>query len=261
VVDDSPVATTQMKRYLNELQIEVASLPSGLGVVEQAVAIRPDVILLDILLPDVSGWEVLAGLKANPTTRPIPVLIASVMDERENALAAGAADCLLKPVTRQQLHGALQGLVLRVARAGTRLTTPGRDGTTKQQTAARPRILLAEDNEANINTFSYYLSAKGYDMIVAHNGREAIERAKTDRPDLILMDIQMPNVSGLDAIREIRADDTLQTIPIIAVTALAMPGDQERCLAAGANDYVSKPVSLKGLLERIQNQLAVSSEQ
>lgn len=257
VVDDSPAAAGQMKRYLNELQIDVVSWQHGRGVVDQAVEMLPDVIVLDILLPDISGWEVLAGLKAHPGTRRIPVVIASVIDERESALAAGAADCLLKPVTRQQLHAVLQRLLAHGQRLQTRPLPSGPDGLIDQQKSSpeRPRILLAEDNEANVNTFSHYLIAKGYDIIVAQNGREAIERAKAEKPDLILMDIQMPTMNGLEAIRELRADETMRTVPIIAVTALAMPGDQERCLAAGANDYISKPVSLKGLLNRIQAQL------
>ena len=119
----------------------------------------------------------------------------------------------------------------------------------------RPRILLAEDNETNVTTFTQYLTAKGFEIIVAGNGREAIEQAIKEKPDLILMDIQMPQVNGLEAIKVIRAEATVKDIPIIAVTALAMPGDLEKCLEAGANDYLSKPVSLKGLLERIQEQL------
>jgi CheY-like chemotaxis protein/anti-sigma regulatory factor (Ser/Thr protein kinase) len=265
VVDDSPAATAQMKRYLNELHIDVVTQYVGRGVVEQAAVMQPDMIVLDILLPDISGWEVLEGLQAHAETRRIPVLVASVIDEREHALAAGAVDCLLKPVTRPQLHGVLQRLLLKVRRFQTRPlpTTSTSSGTAplhKKLLMARPRILLAEDNEANINTFSHYLVAKGYDMIVAHNGREAIERTRTEKPDLILMDIQMPQMNGLEAIREIRADENIKAIPIIAVTALAMPGDQEKCLAAGANDYISKPVSLKGLLERIQAQLNESTE-
>lgn len=257
LVDDSPAAVGQLKRYFNELQVEVVALQNGARVMEQAELIRPDVIVLDILLPDLSGWDVLARLKGNPKTRPIPVVIASVIDERENALAAGAADCLLKPVTRQQLHRALQRVMMLVNRVQTRPLPPLTDTSSDAgQITLRPRILLAEDNEANIKTFSQYLTAKGYDMIVVHNGREAIELARQDKPDLILMDIQMPKMNGLEAIREIRADAMLNQIPIIAVTALAMPGDQEKCLAAGANDYLSKPVSLKGLLERIEMQLA-----
>jgi len=186
------------------------------------------------------------------------VVVVSVIDERENALAAGAADAMLKPVSRQRLHAILEKLLPKTEKKQTRPLPPLPNAdkeTNSDDTAVRPRILLAEDNEANVNTFTHYLEAKGYEIVVANNGREAIDRAKSENPDLILMDIQMPKLNGLDAIRAIRADGTMRNIPIIAVTALAMPGDEERCLAAGANDYISKPVSLKGLLERIQAQL------
>jgi CheY-like chemotaxis protein len=116
-------------------------------------------------------------------------------------------------------------------------------------------ILLAEDHATNVATFSRYLKAKGYRVIVADNGFEAIEYAQKQRPDIILMDIQMPELDGLEATRRIRADDTLAAIPIIALTALAMPGDRERCLAAGANEYMSKPVNLRELVEMIEFQL------
>jgi CheY-like chemotaxis protein len=120
---------------------------------------------------------------------------------------------------------------------------------------ARPSILLAEDNEANIVAISDYLNVKGYQVVVARNGTEAVTRAREIEPAVILMDIQMPGMDGLEATRRIRTQDRLSQTPIIALTALAMPGDRERCLAAGANDYLSKPVSLKGLAAAIEAQL------
>jgi signal transduction histidine kinase/CheY-like chemotaxis protein len=117
-------------------------------------------------------------------------------------------------------------------------------------------VLLAEDNEESINTLTDYLGAKGYRVVVARDGAEAIERARKERPDMILMDIQMPGMDGLEATRRLRADADLGTIPIIALTALAMPGDRERCLAAGVNEYLSKPVSLKGLVKAMEARLS-----
>ena len=118
-----------------------------------------------------------------------------------------------------------------------------------------PLILLAEDNEANIITVRDFLQASGYRVIVGRNGHEAIARASEDHPQLILMDIQLPALDGLEAIRRLRADPATISTPIIALTALAMPGDRERCLAAGANEYMSKPVSLSKLLGVIEAQL------
>ena len=117
------------------------------------------------------------------------------------------------------------------------------------------RILLAEDNEGMIRSIVNYLEAKGYSVTVARNGNEAIARATEELPDIILMDIQMPQMDGLQAIRHLRNSKQLATIPIIALTALAMPGDREQILAVGANDYLSKPVRLRTLLQTIEHRL------
>ena len=119
-----------------------------------------------------------------------------------------------------------------------------------------PLILLAEDNEANISTLSSYLRAKGYHLLLAKNGQDSVALAQSENPDLILMDIQIPGIDGLEAIKQIRCDSNLVDVPIVALTALAMVGDRERCLAAGANEYLSKPVKLKQLVTTIQQLLA-----
>jgi CheY-like chemotaxis protein len=129
------------------------------------------------------------------------------------------------------------------------------DTQTPEPVIKQPVILLAEDNVANIETFCAYLGAYGYQLILANNGHQAIALATTQIPNLILMDIQMPEMDGLEAICQIRANPQLVSIPIIALTALAMPGDQEKCLQAGANEYLSKPVKLKRLAEVIQKLL------
>lgn len=118
-----------------------------------------------------------------------------------------------------------------------------------------PLILLAEDNEINVTTMSSYLQAKGYRLIVATNGREAVDLAISEQPDLILMDIQMPDMDGIEAMQKIRLNNELATVPIIALTALAMPEDRKRCLDAGANDYLTKPVKLKHLVTTMQQLL------
>ncbi len=98
--------------------------------------------------------------------------------------------------------------------------------------------------------------AKGYRTIWADNGAEAISMTKSERPDLILMDIQMPEMTGITAIEQIRSDENFRALPIVALTALAMDGDRDRCLDAGANEYISKPIKLKQLVTIIQQLLS-----
>jgi len=215
--------------------------PRSNEAIETVLREKPDLILLDVQLPGDSGWVVLAKLKANPATREVPVAVITVVDEPEKSLSLGASAHFTKPVTRMQLASFLQ-------RDPVRAPVPAFPPIQPHLTTG-PVILLAEDNEANIQTIGGYLEDKGYTMHYAANGALAVSLAGKLRPALILMDIQMPVMDGLSAIREIRANLLLRTIPIVALTALAMPGDRERCIQAGASDYLSKPVSLKALHE------------
>ena len=114
-------------------------------------------------------------------------------------------------------------------------------------------VLLAEDNMSNVLMISEYLESHGYEVVVAHDGIEAIEKAEATNPKIILMDIQMPAMDGLEAMTRLRSSSRFATTPIVALTALAMPGDRERCLLAGASEYMSKPVSLKSLKQAIES--------
>ncbi|MCG6863097.1 MAG: response regulator [Chromatiaceae bacterium] len=127
------------------------------------------------------------------------------------------------------------------------------EGGVEAPLPVRPSVLLVEDNESNQEMLSAYLQIKDCDVVIAKNGIEAIAKAKEQVPDVILMDVQMPEMDGLEATRLIRAEPALRRIPIIALTALAMPGDRERCLEVGMDDYLSKPLGLKELHRTLTN--------
>ncbi|MBD2296086.1 PAS domain S-box protein [Anabaena sphaerica FACHB-251] len=257
IIEDSIVAAEQVARYLNELNLQTTIYTKGEGAVDEAIRLCPVLILLDIQLPNLSGWEVLGQLKAHPETQNIPVIVISVVDERSQALSLGASDYFVKPISRDQIRQTLNKLqhpdhsstnALIIAPTTTPIASP-------IEPNAPHLILLAEDNEANTATISNYLGARGYNIIMAKNGQAAVTLTKEQHPKLILMDIQMPGMDGLQAIRLIRADHQFIDTPIIALTALAMPGDKEKCIAAGANDYLTKPIKLKFLVEKIQQLL------
>jgi two-component system, cell cycle response regulator DivK len=113
-------------------------------------------------------------------------------------------------------------------------------------------VLIVEDNELNMKLFNDLLVAHGYKTIQTRNGFEALELARKHRPDLILMDIQLPEVSGLEVTRWLKDDDTLCQIPIIAVTAFAMRGDEERIRSGGCEAYISKPISVMTFLDTVR---------
>jgi two-component system, cell cycle response regulator DivK len=119
-----------------------------------------------------------------------------------------------------------------------------------------PKILLVEDNEMNRDMLSRRLTRRGYTVVLAEDGQQGVDMARSEQPDLILMDMSLPIKDGWEATQEIKADPALQAIPIIALTAHAMTGDRERVLAAGCNDYDTKPVELERLLGKISGLLA-----
>lgn len=130
------------------------------------------------------------------------------------------------------------------------------------------KILVVEDNELNLKLFCDLLGAHGYEAEPVRDGREAVERARAFAPELIVMDIQMPHISGLDLIEQMKGDEGLKTIPIMAVTAYAAKGDEDRIREAGAEGYVSKPISVvrfveevEGLLERSEGAAAEDQPQ
>ncbi|PDW04725.1 response regulator [Candidatus Viridilinea mediisalina] len=119
-----------------------------------------------------------------------------------------------------------------------------------------PKILLVEDNEMNRDMLSRRLKRKGYDIVIAVDGAQGLELARSEQPDLILMDMSLPIIDGWEATRTLRADPTsIAAVPVIALTAHAMSGDYERCLAAGCDDYDTKPVELERLLAKIERLL------
>ena len=132
-------------------------------------------------------------------------------------------------------------------------------GSSFQVAGRRGTVLLAEDNLSGVLTIGEYLESHGYEVVIAHDGLEAIEKAEAINPNIILMDIQMPVMNGMEAIARLHESRRFAATPIIALTALAMPGDRERCLLAGASEYISKPVSLKKLTEMIESFLQASS--
>jgi two-component system, cell cycle response regulator DivK len=121
-------------------------------------------------------------------------------------------------------------------------------------------VLIVEDNELNMKLFRDLLEAHGYKTLQTRNGIEAIALARKHRPDLIVMDIQLPEVSGLDVTKWLKEDDSLRHIPIVAVTAFAMKGDEERIREGGCEAYVSKPISISQFLETVRSLVRAPAE-
>jgi CheY-like chemotaxis protein len=213
---------------------------------------RFDIVLSDLLMPEMDGVELASRIGQLKRAKPAPpiVILSSVgLRDREQA---GVAGWLAKPVKPSGLHDTIATVLL----GGTAGREVAPAPTAEPMTAEhRPlRILLAEDNAVNQKLALRLLGQMGYDAQVANDGQEALDALERDEFDVVLMDVQMPELDGMEATRRIRRQWPDRPIRIVAMTANAMAGDREACLAAGMDDYISKPIrpaELSGALARV----------
>ncbi|HLZ65410.1 MAG TPA: response regulator [Aliidongia sp.] len=254
IVDDLEINRLILARQLAGCGadvVEVADGPAALAALAEAEADgrRFELVLVDELMPGMDGAELASRIRRDTAlVQPGLVLISSVGTplKADRAMAAGFEAFLTKPVRHQMLIDTIGGLLgARPAAADAVVGDPAMPA----RRAAGPYVLIAEDNAINQEIAATILTDAGYRVDLASDGREAIEAVGRRTYDLVLMDVQMPAVDGLQAAREIRKmpGDAGRT-PIVALTANAMLGDREACLAAGMNDYVSKPFERVALL-------------
>ncbi len=267
-VDDNPTNRTILARMLSGFGCRPHVVGSG----EEALAAMRQahrngdpfaLLLLDMQMPGMDGEQVLEAIKSDPVLHAVPVLILTSVGRRGDAARLqkkGAAGYLLKPVRRQQLSDAMR-TVLAVERCPAEQGEKEQPGlvtrhTLSEQKRRTLRLLLAEDNPIEQKQALLLLSKAGYPVDIVHTGREAVEAVRKGRYNLILMDIHMPEMDGLEAARRIRALEDGQHTPILGMLASAAQEDWERCLEAGMDDYVSKPLSLPNLLEKLERWVA-----
>ena len=359
VVDDDATVRELVVRHLERAGFAVVAARGGQEGLRLVRELRPAAVTLDIMMPDLDGWTVLAAIKGDPALASIPVVLMSIVEEKNRGYALGAADYLVKPVDRTKLvetltsicgstagrallvddddvvrrgvRQALEPIGWKVAEAEngevavelahrwtarrdhsrpddakdgrvrvygpTARTTglagdPGRghhsegpDGGGPQppqwrrgahypkeqsrrdaastqsrdpqvrQTAVhggRMNILYVEDNDDNVYMLKNRLSRAGFTVIVATSGAQGVAMAASEQPDLILMDLTLPDIDGWEATRRIKAEPATKHIPVVALTANAMSGDREKAIAAGCDDFDTKPVELQRLLGKIR---------
>ena len=200
-----------------------------------------DLLVLDWLLPDIEGARLLARLRRDWPALPVVVMSAHGAAGQAVAAAGGATAMLDKPVMPQDLRRVLAALADPDAAVAPVAASPA----TAPPALAGRRVLLVEDNALNREVALGLLQGQGVQLQMALHGLEAIERLQADGPeafDLVLMDLQMPVLDGYDAVRRLRADSRFDALPILAMTAHAMAGERERCLALGMQDYITKPL-------------------
>jgi PAS domain S-box-containing protein len=211
-------------------------------------------LLVDLHMPGMSGFELVESTRKFLDVRKTNIIMLSSAGQRGDAARCrqlGIAGTLTKPIVPSELRTAI--LKVLGPKEPQAAPPPAVTRDSVEENTRRLRILLAEDNPVNQMLAVRFLEKRGYSVVVAGNGREAVERLAGGRFDLVIMDVQMPEMDGFEAAREIRAGETRTGahVPIIAVTAHAMHGDRERCLAAGMDGYISKPLRVEELFAEI----------
>ena len=218
VIDDEPVACEMFTRMLAREGVPCRAALDGESGVQLARELRPDLILLDVLMPSVDGWAVLSQLKSDPELADIPVIMVSVTENQAMGVALGASDFLVKPVDREQLVKALDR---HMQRSGERT------------------ILVVEDDATTRSMLRRTLERQGWSVAEAGNGTEGLERVRASRPALVLLDLMMPGMDGfafLDALRE-QGDGSL---PVVVLTAKELTRAEQERLSGHVRNVIEK---------------------
>jgi signal transduction histidine kinase/DNA-binding response OmpR family regulator len=205
VIEDDPAARELLRVHLEGAGYAVAATPSGRQGLAWLAELHPDAVLLDILLPDLDGWEILQRAKGDPATRGIPIMVVSIVDDRQLGMALGAVDYLVKPVSRERLLEALGRLTF----------------TTKVRSRTVTALVADADPEA-LERYRDLLEPDGFAVIGAGDGAGALRRAASDRPDLILLDALLPDMDGFELADRLRRDPATASIPIWFTTPAAL---------------------------------------
>ncbi|WP_099596910.1 hybrid sensor histidine kinase/response regulator [Stenotrophomonas maltophilia] len=253
IVEDDSELRHNLELLLGRDQLQIVAVGTLAGALEQLSTVTFDCMVMDLSLPDGSGYDLLEHMAGNDDVGFPPVIVytgRALGREEEQRLRRYSKSIIIKGARSPErlldevtlfLHSVEASLPTdqqRLLREARRRDTV-LDGRT---------VLLAEDDVRNIFALSSVLEPLGVTLEIARNGQEAVDRLAEREIDLVLMDIMMPEKDGLAAMREIRAQRHLQDLPIIALTAKAMPDDRERCLQAGANDYIAKPIDVDKLV-------------
>ncbi|HLV95080.1 MAG TPA: response regulator [Candidatus Acidoferrales bacterium] len=259
VVDDNSTNRQILEEMVANWRMKPVAAESGAVALEAlAVAHRAGtpfrLVLLDSHMPGMDGFEVARRIREHSSSRKTDLILLTSAGRREELARAkriGVAAALVKPVKQSELWDAIV-TILHPGPGGERRTMPPRRA--HQPTRHRLRILVAEDNPVNQELAVHLLEARGHSVSVAETGRQAMSMIETHKFDLVLMDVQMPEMGGLEATRAIRDREKTSGVhvPVIAMTAHAMRGDREKCLAAGMDGYIAKPLDPKVFLETVE---------
>jgi len=238
VIDDDETVHDMLSRLLSKEGFLIDIADDGESGFNKALESKPDVIVLDVLMPGMDGWDVLTRLKNNPETETIPVVMLTMVDDRSKGYTLGVTDYIYKPVDREKLVTALT----RCVRYGD--TAP---------------ILIVDDDAAQRDMLKRTLEKDGWETIRAHNGRAALEAVRTRTPSLIILDLMMPEMDGFELIHTLRKNPDTREIPVVVLTAMDLSRADQAMLANNTTGILRKGASSRDELLKIVKDLVQST--
>ena len=243
VVDDEPEMAAMISRYLLQEGYNTLTATSGMEALELALRERPFAITLDIIMPDMDGWEVLQGLKKNPETKEIPVIVVSISEDRETGFALGAVGYVTKPVAKKQLIYEIE----KIGKPGTR------------------SVMIVDDNDQERLEIRRIIEEEGLKPIVAEDGAVCLELIKKQLPDILVLDLMMPEPDGFAVLERIRSNADTRDLPVIIVTAKDLTAEDRKKLSGNVSSVLeksaAKSATLLGEIKRILMGLEDHSKQ
>jgi len=258
VVEDNDIESQSIVELLGHSDIEITTAATGTEALQMMLDRPFDCCVLDLRLPDMTGFELLDKIHAESNLRHIPVVVFTgkeLSTDEEKRLKTVAKSIVLKDVQSPErlldetslfLHRVVTNFPEQKQRMLERLHN-------SNEALKGRKVLIVDDDARNIFALSIVLENREMEVLSATNGRQAIETVRdTEGLSVVLMDIMMPEMDGYQTMREIRKIPEFRTLPILALTAKAMKGDREKCLEAGASDYIAKPVNTDELLSLLR---------
>ena len=237
IIEDGPQAAELLKLYIESAGYRVEIARNGVDALDMAKTLHPNVITLDLMLPTKDGWQVLKELKRHPLCKQIPVIIVSILDEKNLGFSLGAVDYFVKPVNRDDLVQALDRVHI----------LPRTDRQS-------PSVLVIDDDRAAVDLIQVILENEGYRVFKAFQGKEGVEMATREHPDLIILDLIMPDVSGFNVAYQLKQIPATRGIPIIILTSMDIDEETQERLGAHVTSLMSKgSFTKKDLLREIGN--------
>ena len=253
LIEDSEPAIIQIRDLLSTHGYRLRVARNGAEALASIRESVPDAVILDLMMPEMDGFQVLAMIRSDELTSQLPVLILTAKHVTKEELMFLKGNHIYQLIQKGDINGA--GLLESIRNmVSDKEKVPPREKNPANEKHSISRILIIEDNPDNLMTIRALLSDQ-YSLIEATDGQSGVDLAREFVPDLILLDISLPVLDGFEVLRQIRSDTTLNPIPVIALTALAMKGDREEILSHGFDEYLSKPVEKEQILDVIERML------